>query len=213
MADTPMVRHEVQEYLDKLAGKLPAPGGGSAAALAAALGAASGQMVASFTVGNEKYAEVEEEVQGHLDAIDAIRAEMARLVDEDVTAYGSVGEAYGMPRGTDDQKATRAAAIQEALKTAAAVPMQLAAQCAALVEHLPSLLEKGNTNLISDVGVAAKLTEAACECAWLNVEVNLAFMKDEEFIESARAEAEAHLHKVREVSHDVWQNTVSAVTD
>lgn len=212
MADTAMIRHEVQEYLDKLAGKLPAPGGGSAAALAAALGAASGQMVASFTVGNKKYAEVEEEVQGHLDAIDAIRSEMARLVDEDVTAYGGVGEAYGMPKGTDEEKAARAAAIQEALKAAAAVPMQLAEQCAALVEHLPALLEKGNTNLVSDVGVAAKLTEAACECAWLNVEVNLAFMKDEQFIESARAETEAHLDKVREACHDVWEGTVSAVT-
>lgn len=212
MADTAMIRHEVREYLDKLAGKLPAPGGGSAAALAAALGAASGQMVASFTVGNKKYAEVEEEIQGHLDAIEAIRGEMARLVDEDVTAYGGVGDAYGMPRGTDEEKAARAAAIQEALKAAAAVPMQLAEQCAALVEHLPALLEKGNTNLVSDVGVAAKLTEAACECAWLNVEVNLAFMKDEQFIESARAETEAHVDKVREVSHNVWEGTVSAVT-
>lgn len=212
MADIPMIQHQVQVYLDKLAGKLPAPGGGSAAALAGALGAASGAMVASFTVGNKKYADVEEEIQGHLDAIEAVRAEMARLVDEDVTAYGAVGAAYGMPRGTDAEKAARTAAIQEALKTAAAVPMRLAKQCAALVEHLPALLEKGNPNLVSDVGVAAKLAEAACECAWLNVEVNLAFLKDDEFIKRARAKTESHLDRVREISHRVWQGTISAVT-
>ena len=211
MADAPMIRHQVQEYLDKLAGKLPAPGGGSAAALAAALGAASAQMVASFTVGNKKYAEVEEEVQGHLDAIDAIRREMARLVDEDVTAYGGVGDAYGMPRGTDEEKAARAAAIQEALKSAAAVPMQLAEQCAALVKHLPALLEKGNTNLVSDVGVAAKLTEAACECAWLNVEVNLAWLKDEAFVSATRAETEELLAEVRRTCIEVWEGAAKAI--
>jgi len=207
-----MIEHQVQEYLDKLAGKLPAPGGGSAAALAGALGAASGAMVASFTVGKKKYADVEEEIQGHLDAIEAIRGEMARLVDEDVTAYGAVGAAYGMPKGTEEEKAARTAAIQEALKAAAAVPMRLAEQCAALVEHLPPLLEKGNPNLVSDVGVAAKLAEAACECAWLNVEVNLAYIKDDDFTNHARAETESHLSQVREICHNVWHGTASAVT-
>jgi formiminotetrahydrofolate cyclodeaminase len=208
-----MIEHQVQEYLDKLAGKLPAPGGGSAAALAGALGAASGAMVASFTVGKKKYADVEEEIRDRLAAMEAIRGEMMRLVDEDVTAYSAVGEAYGMPKDTDEQKAARTDAIQEALKAAAAVPMQLAEQCAALVEHLPALLEKGNPNLVSDVGVAAKLTQATCECAWLNVEVNLAFLKDDDFIKQARAETEAHLDRVRQTCREVWEGTVAAVTE
>ena len=213
MADIPMIEHQVREYLDKLAGKLPAPGGGSAAALAGALGAASGAMVASFTVGKKKYADVEEEIRERLAAMEAIRGEMMRLVDEDVTAYSAVGEAYGMPKDTDEQKAARTDAIQEALKAAAAVPMQLAEQCAALVEHLPALLEKGNPNLVSDVGVAAKLTQATCECAWLNVEVNLAFLKDDDFIKQARAETEAHLDQVRQTCREVWEGTVAAVTE
>jgi formiminotetrahydrofolate cyclodeaminase len=211
MDEPEMMTQQVQDYLDRLAGKLPAPGGGSAAALAGALGAASAAMVANFTVGNEKYAEAQEEMERCLAAIEAVRSEMARLVDEDVTAYSAVGAAYGMPRGTDEEKAARTAAIQEALRAAAAVPMRLAAQCAALAEQLPPLLEKGNRNLVSDVGVAARLAEAACECAWLNVEVNLAYLKDEGFIKAARAEAEEYLGKVREICHNVWEGTAAAI--
>jgi len=212
MPDMPMTSHPVHDYLEKLAGKLPAPGGGSAAALAGALGAAAGAMVANFTVGNEKYAAVEAEIRAHLEAIEEARAEMERLVDEDVKAYGAVSAAYAMPRGTEEEKTARTAAIQEALQTAAAVPRALADQCAALAQHLPPLLEKGNSNLVSDVGVAARLSEAACECAWLNVEVNLAFMKNQQFVAKARAETEALLGKVRETCRQVWEGTVAAVT-
>lgn len=206
-----MTAETVTAYTEKLASNAPAPGGGSGAALAGALGAACACMVGNFTVGKKKFADVEAEVAKHLQALDDLRQEMLGLVQEDVTAYSAVGAAYGLPRDTDEQKAARTAAIQEALKQAAGVPMALARCCAAVAEHLPPLLEKGNPNLVSDVGVAAKLAEAACECAWLNVEVNLAFITDEAFVSSQRSEAESCVSRCRGTCSKVWDGTVKAI--
>ncbi len=202
----------IREYVERLAGDEPSPGGGSAAALAGALAAASARMQGSFTAGKEKYAEVEEEVQGHLDAIDEIIEEMLALTHEDVVAFGEVGEAYAMPRETDEQKQARSAAIQDALREAAAVPLQLVDACARLAEHLMPLTEKGNQNLVSDVGVAAKLCEAACECGWLNVEVNLSLIDDEAFVTAKRARLQGALRECQRTCDDVWWAVGAKIT-
>lgn len=211
MSDLQMSELTIRDYVEALAGDAPAPGGGSAAALAGALAAASGRMVGSFTVGKKKYADVEGEIREHLTAIDTVRAEMLGLVQEDVTAFSAVSAAYAMPRDTDEQKAARSAAIQEALRAAADVPLRLARACAELSRHLPVLLAKGNQNLVSDVGVAAKLCEAACECAWLNVEVNLAWLKDAQFVAETREETEELLAEVRRICREVWDSAAAAV--
>lgn len=211
MSDTHMPDLTIRDYVERLAGDDPAPGGGSAAALAGALAAASARMVGSFTVGKKKYAQVEDEIREHLAAIDELRAEMLELVQQDVEAFSAVGEAYAMPRDTDEQKEARSQAIQQALMQAADVPLRLAQACHRLSEHLPPLLEKGNQNLVSDVGVAAKLCQAACECAWLNVEVNLAYLKDEAFIERTRAQIEDLLTGVRCTCREVWEGTAATI--
>jgi len=176
----------VRQYTERLASDEPTPGGGSAAALAGALAAASAAMVASFTVGREKFAEVEEDIQRMLSTLDEQREQLLQLTDADAEAYGKVGAAYGLPKQTDEEKQARRAAIQEALKTAAEVPMGVAEACAQTMAVLGELAHKGNPNLISDVGVAAQLALAALRCARLNVEVNLAFIKDEDYIDRKR---------------------------
>jgi len=211
MSDRSMPELTLREYVEALAGDAPAPGGGSAAALAGALAAASARMVGSFTVGRKKYADVEDEIREHLAAVDEVRAEMLTLVQADVTAFTAVGAAYGLPRETAEQKSARSAAIQEALRAAADVPLRLARACAALSRHLPALLEKGNQNLVSDVGVGARLCAAACECAWLNVEVNLAALKDEAFVAATRAETEELLGEVRCTCTEVWEGAAAAI--
>jgi formiminotetrahydrofolate cyclodeaminase len=213
MTERPMSELALDEYLDALAGSDPAPGGGSAAALAAALAAASGEMVANFTVGKKKYAEVEAEVREYLEAIGDIRARLRELVQADVAAYSAVGDAYGMPKTTDDEKAARSAAIQDALRGAAEVPLALARCCAELAEYLPPLAEKGNRNLISDVGVAARLCEAAFDCALLNVEVNLALMEDAEFALRARMELDTLGEATRRACGQAWAQVMAAITE
>ena len=202
----------VREYLDRLAGNLPAPGGGSGAALAGALGAALGSMVANFTVGKGKFADVEEQVRACLDRLEAERAELMVLVDEDVTAYEAVGGAYGRPRSTDEERARRDEAIQAALKQAAGVPRRIVLAAAEAVRAAGELTDTGNPNLISDVGCAVRLAQAAVECAWLNVEVNLVLIRDEEFVTRLRAEVDAARADARTLADQVFGQVAARIT-
>jgi len=178
----------VETYLADAAAKLPAPGGGSVSALAGALGASMAAMAANFTVGKKKFRDVEPEVRAILEQCDAGWKRLLELMDADVAAYSTVSAAYGMPKGTDAEKAARRAAIQDALKVALAEPLATLRQCHALIELLDRLVETANPNLISDVGVAAILLEAALRGAKINVEINLAWLKDKPFVGQTRDE-------------------------
>ncbi len=201
----------VSEYAEQLASNRPAPGGGSAAALVGALGAALGEMVANFTVGKPKFAEVEAEVGAALSTLTDLRRRLLELTDADAEAYTRVGAAYGMPRDTQEQKTARAQAIEQALQAAAEVPRQVVLTSAQVLAELPVLLEKGNPNLVSDVGVAAKLALAAAECGWLNVEINLASIGDENFTGQLRAEMKENLAAAGKLSTQLWEATTERI--
>ena len=201
----------VREYLGRLASNAPAPGGGSAAALAGALAAALGEMVGNFTVGKKKFAGVEEDIKRLLAVLEEQRGVLLGLTDEDASAYGQVAQAYAMPRSTKQEKAARADAIQKALKAACEVPFGVCRCCAAVIGTLRELAQKGNPNLISDVGCAAKLALAALECAWLNVEINLASIKDAKFVEGRRDELEQIMAPCADEVGEVWRLVVETI--
>ena len=182
-----LVAETVREYTQRLASNQPTPGGGSAAAVVGALAVASAAMAANFTVGKKKFADVQADVERILAILDEQQQALLDLADADADAYSKVGAAYGMPRDTDAEKEARQQAIQEALMAAAEVPMGVVEACAAVIAVLPELADKCNPNLISDVGVGAELGLAALRAAQLNVEVNLAFIKDEGYIAEKRA--------------------------
>jgi formiminotetrahydrofolate cyclodeaminase len=200
------------EYLDRLASSDPAPGGGSVAALAGALGAALLSMVCNLTVGKEKYRAVEGEVKDLLRAAESLRAELSGLAERDAAAYTKVAAAYKMPRETDEQRAERTEAIQIALKESAKVPLAAAKACYRVLELAAPVGEKGNVNVISDVGVAVALAEAGFQCAVLNVEVNLAGIKDEGYNQQVRADMAPLLSQARILRDEVWQRVGQAVT-
>jgi formiminotetrahydrofolate cyclodeaminase len=181
-------------YTDALASGRPAPGGGSAAALVGALG-----------VGKEKFAAVEEEVQRLLSRSEELRWSLERLTQADTEAYGRVAAAQKMPRETDEEKAARREAMQRALKAAAEVPREAVKAAHGVVEIAAELVGKGNPNLITDVGVAAKFAVAAMECAALNVEINLAYIKDESYVEECRKELTPLLEAGAKLGGDVWK--------
>jgi len=158
----------IKDYLNDLAAKKPAPGGGSAAALNAAIAAALVSMVCNFTVGKDKYKAHEEKVRAILKQSETIRKELERLVDADVDAYNKVAKAG---KAVNDK----------ILKEAEAVPEQVCKLCADGMNLCAELVDIGNKNLISDVGVAAIMFLAAFEAADLNVKINLKFIKDREF--------------------------------
>jgi formiminotetrahydrofolate cyclodeaminase len=194
----------MRKYLDALASNAPAPGGGSVAALVGTLAAALNSMVANFTVGKEKYRDVEREVRELLNCSEELREELSALMQADTEAYGEVSQAYGMARGTDQEREARTAAIQKALKSASAVPMRAAECSLEVIRQAAVLLEKGNVNLLSDVGVAARLGEAALQCAALNVEINLRGIKDEEFNAERRALLGPMLKEGASLANAIW---------
>lgn len=157
----------LKKYLDDLAAKLPAPGGGSAAALTAAMGASLISMVINFTLGKPKYAQYEKELKEMLSGSERLREEFLSLVDLDVIAYKSKN-------------------IRDALD----VPFMIARLCFEGMKLCPPLIKKGNINLISDVGVAAALLEAAFVSAYFNVEINLRSIDDKKLIKDIRKELE-----------------------
>jgi len=168
-------------------------------------------MVANFTVGKEKFAAVEADVQRILAELETIRKRLLELIDEDVQVYTQVSAAYKLPRETDEEKAARSAAIEEACKTAAAVPRTIAECCDRTIALAAELCDIGNPNLISDVGCAVRLAEAARHCAWLNVAINLVSIEDEAFRREMQEALEEAGRKSHELAETTWHKVVQHI--
>lgn len=175
------IEGRIVDFLDKLASSAPEPGGGSASALAASIGAALVSMVANLTVGKQKYADVQDQIKELVDNSEKVRGELQSLVQKDTEVYGVLAAAFKMPRETDSEKAERDQAIQNACKEATMVPYAIAEQCLEVAKLSEVAADIGNVNAVSDAGVAALLAEAAAQCAALNVKINLGTIKDEAF--------------------------------
>jgi formiminotetrahydrofolate cyclodeaminase len=179
------------EFLDELASSSPAPGGGSVAAIAGALGAALVSMVCNLTIGKEKYKDVELDMKALLEQSEALRAKLTGLVDADVQAYNKLSAAYKLPKATDEERKARSAAIQKALVEATEVPFEVARQCTAVMDLCVPGAEKGSTAAISDIGVGALLAEAGLRAAAMNVMINLGAIKDQRFVRQSRRQLKA----------------------
>ncbi|MGH2453984.1 MAG: cyclodeaminase/cyclohydrolase family protein [bacterium] len=193
-----LVDRSLARFLDDLASSAPTPGGGSAAALSAAAGAALVAMVARLS---EKQAgETAARVR---DRADALRERLAAMIDRDARAFEAVMAAYRLPRATDEEKAARREAIQEALTGAVDVPMQVSALALAVLQAAAELAERANPNAVSDLGVAAALTESGAEGARLNVLINTTAMTDAAVAERARGEADRLVGMARTLRNEV----------
>jgi len=197
------------QFLDELASSAPVPGGGSTAALTGALAAGLVSMVGNLTVGQKRYADVEEEVRVLLDQSESLRRRLAGLLESDTQVYNSLSKAYKLPRDSDEQKAARTAAIQMALKEAEAVPMQIAEACVQVLDLCTPMAEKGNRLAVSDAGVAALLAEAGLRSAALNVLINLAYIEDEVFVRREQAKLDGLLEGKAQLKEQVYELVVS----
>lgn len=179
-----MQQEAVGTFLDQLASSAPTPGGGSVAALCGALSAALSSMVANLTLGREKYKNVEPAIREALEQSERLRAEFTQLIADDIDAYSTLSAAYRLPKATPDEQAERSAQIQGALQGAAEAPLRIAEHARQALDLCRTLAEIGNTNVISDVGVAAITAHAALESAELNVLINLKALKDQALAEA-----------------------------
>ena len=187
-----LVDQTVEGFLDELSSDSPAPGGGSVAALSASLAAALTAMVAALTHDKKGFKDVRPEMAEVGERAQRLKAHFRDVVDLDTDAFNAVMDAFRLPKGTDDEAATRAAAILEANKGATRVPFEL---MRTVTEELPPLIEaviaRGNPNSLSDAGVAALHARAAVEGAYYNVLINLDGLGDEAFVSELRAQADA----------------------
>jgi formiminotetrahydrofolate cyclodeaminase len=169
-------------FLEELASQAPTPGGGTAAAVCGAMGAALAEMVAGLTLAKEKFADVHPAMRSIADRARAMRTEMIGLAGEDAAAYDAVVAARKLPKDSDEQKADRARALAAANRLATEVPMRTARAAVRLLATVPELAEKANPSAASDAGTAALLLEAAASAALLNVGINLPGVKDPAFL-------------------------------
>lgn len=200
-------------FLDDLASERSTPGGGGAAAISGAMGAALVSMVCNLTIGKPKYAEVEAELKDVLERSEELRGELTRAIGDDVKAFDAVMGAYGLPKGeTDEAKAARTAKIQAALKEATDVPLECARLCAEVIKLAEAVADKGNLNVISDAGVAVQSAYAGLMSAALNVRVNAKSIKDRDFAEDRLGRLDdllAEAAEITERTYDVVKGKIS----
>lgn len=190
-----LIEETLAGFLDEVASDSPAPGGGSVSALSGAMGAALGAMVCRLTIGKKGYEAVKDEMAKHIIELDDLKKALMLLVDMDTDAFCKLMNAFKLAKTTDDEKANRTRAIQEATKEAIKVPMETCRKCLKVVEFCVPIAEKGNANSITDVGCAALMARAGLEGAALNVRINLGSLKDEAFKAKAQSEL-AHIEKM-----------------
>ena len=195
----------VEAFLDELASKASTPGGGSAAAIIGAMAAALVSMVANLTVGKPRYEAVDAEMQTLLASSERLRLEMTDMIKADVDVFNQVMAAYALPKESEAEKTLRSQAIQSALKAATDVPLACANLCAEVIGLCKPMAEKGNTNVISDAGVAVLAAHAALRSAALNVYINIGAIKDEEFANDRRQQLEALLAGNGQLTEEVYE--------
>jgi methenyltetrahydrofolate cyclohydrolase len=180
----------VADFLEAVRSPEPTPGGGSAAALAGATGASLFTMVAGLPKSKAATAEDAARLAAAGKRCAALADELKTLVDRDSDAYAQVMAAYRRPKGTDDEKAARSAAIQEAMRAATAAPLDVMRACAAAAEQGVVVATMGNPSASSDAAAGFELLGAGLRGAKLNVEINLGSIKDPEYVRKVQAEIE-----------------------
>ena len=182
-----LVEQRVIDFVAATASKEPTPGGGAIAALTGATGAALAEMVANLTFGKKGYEEVQSEMEELQTKSEAIRNRMLELSQADADVFNIFMNALGLPKITDEEKATRTAAIQQAYKDAAMVPFEIGELAYQIFDLAELASRKGNQNLITDGIIAAINARAAVKAAFLNVRINLSGIKDEAFVADVTA--------------------------
>ena len=201
-ANAKLVSMSLASFADETASESPAPGGGSISAYVGSLGISLATMVANLSSHKKGWDDRWEEFSNWAEKGQAIKDELLRLVDVDTAAFNKIMTAFGMPKGTDDEKKARAQAIQEATKFAIEVPFKVMQLCYASLEVIKAMAEHGNPNSVSDAGVGALCARSAVMGAFMNVRINAAGYDDKNFVTEIIAKG-----------NDIEQKTLRAEAD
>ena len=198
-----LVRMTLKGFADETASESPAPGGGSISAYMGALGAALGTMVANLSAHKRGWDDRWKEFSEWAEKGQGIMKELVGLVDEDTAAFDRIMAAFGLPKGTDEEKAARAEAIEEATLYASQVPLRTMKASFKVFEVARAMATEGNPNSVSDAGVGALAARSAVLGACLNVKINAVGLKDKEKAATLIAEAEGIAAKAVEEEKEI----------
>ena len=196
-------------FLEELASKAAAPGGGGASALVGAAGVALGSMVGSLTVGKKKYAAVEADIAALNVRAEALRKRLEALVQADAEAFLPVAVAYKLPKETPEQQAHKAAVLEKALDRACAVPLDIMDACCEGIRLAADYAEKGSVLAVSDAGCAALFCKAALQASALNVAINTKLMTDRAHAAALDEKAARMLAEYLPLADEVYQSVAS----
>jgi len=174
------------KFLEKTASNSPVPGGGSIAALSATIAASLSEMVAHLTIGKKGYEALEEEMQEIAKDAFQYRERLIRYIDKDSNAYNDVMAAFKLPKSTEQERKNREGAIQEAFINATLVPLDVARDAFKIIGLAGRAVRQGNKNAVTDAAVAVMMARTAALSALYNVKINLASIKDTNFVEEIR---------------------------
>lgn len=199
------------EFVQVLASKSAVPGGGGAAALVGSIGMALGSMVCNLTIGKKKYAEYEESVKEILAKASDIEARLLDMIDEDAENFLPLSKAYGLPTSTEEEKQIKAETMENALKVACEVPINIVRVCYDAIKLHEDLVDKGSKLAISDVGVGVQCLRAAILSGQLNVIININYIKDEEYVNKVKTEVDALVEEGVKICDDVYAKVEKAL--
>jgi formiminotetrahydrofolate cyclodeaminase len=201
-----MLQSSVEKFLDDLASAAPTPGGGSAAAIMGAMGAALISMVCNVTLGKKGQEAAAPEMQSVRDQAEKLRARLTAMVAEDVAAFDALMAAYRLPKGTEEEKAHRLQAIQSSLRGATETPLACARACAEVIALSQRAGEHGFAGVISDAGVGVLAANTALRSSALNVYINAPSLKDRAFADQAVAEMNQMLEHCAQLTESVFSH-------
>ena len=202
-----MIDKTVTVFTEELASPAPVPGGGGASALVGAIGVALGDMVGELTVGKKKYSDVEEDLKALIVNAQELRRRFLELIDGDAEAFAPLAKAYGIPK--DDP--TRDEVMENALKVACGVPMDIMRACGEALDLIEEFAAKGSKLAISDAGCGAVLCKAAMQAASLNVFINTKSMKDRACAEALEKEANELLDKYTAMGDEIFGTVLGKI--
>lgn len=194
------------EWIEVLGSKAPVPGGGGASALVGATGVALGNMVGSLTVGKKKYAEVEEEIIALQKKSTSLQRQLLILMDRDAEVFEPLSKAYRLPKNTEEELAYKQKVMEEALRDACAVPMEIMTKCCEGIDVIAEFAQKGSVMALSDAGGGAAFLRAALEGASLNVYINTKSMADWEYAEELNKQADEMLRVYTKKADEIFQS-------
>lgn len=187
------IGYSCKEFTDALASGAPVPGGGGASALVGALGTALGSMVGNLTLGKKKYESVQDDIKAILEKAQLLKEQLLSLVDKDAEVFEPLSKAYGLPKNTEEEKRKRDEIMENALRMACSVPVEIMEKAMEAIALHEELATKGSRIAISDVGVGVLLCKSALMGASLNVFINTKLMKDRQYADEINSRVDEML--------------------